>query len=425
MSFRRPQQNGATILSGPSADRPSRATSSALPSVAESPLEQDFTVPGTPSKLGCPFASMQNRRLSAHAASVVSRYKLNNGPTTPQSSVSQVNGVGRGRSSSSARKSIADPIAAETCAINSPLSPIKPPPDVEASVQGSTGVCPIRFLDQHSPEEVAQYFENHKHELPRSHEVCVKRYQSNEESIRQLDAKYGNLVSMIQGLGQKHVSLLPEKLAQDEEDEERESVEKVKRWANTVSGAADVVDGGDEHGREERQSHFDRPLKDIRLGESPSRPWGIQIPAEIQDKASAASSVAAAPSPALVNSPPPAAVNGTSPAKQNEARTVKPTRTFATKCPFGRDAKEPKRTAEAPSLPRQRPRPEEEPAGDNAPSQNAASPVFLVPENKPTPPEKNEGAPEGQAKPQMLFTGPVFIGYSVEQAIQILQATKM
>ena len=38
----------------------------------------------------------------------------------------------------------------------------------------------------------------------------MRRYQSNEEQIRQLDAKYGNLVSMIQGLGAKHKEMLPE-----------------------------------------------------------------------------------------------------------------------------------------------------------------------------------------------------------------------
>ena len=55
-----------------------------------------------------------------------------------------------------------------------------------------------------------QYFEKHKHELPRSHEVCINRFQSNAQSIEELDRKYGDLVSMIQGLGQKHQDYLPE-----------------------------------------------------------------------------------------------------------------------------------------------------------------------------------------------------------------------
>jgi len=59
-------------------------------------------------------------------------------------------------------------------------------------------------MDQHSPEEIAKYFENHKHEIPRSHAICVNRFQRNGESMRQIDEKYGNLVNMIQGLGQKH-----------------------------------------------------------------------------------------------------------------------------------------------------------------------------------------------------------------------------
>ena len=60
------------------------------------------------------------------------------------------------------------------------------------SVTGSFSKCPIRMLDEKPPEEIAEYFETHKHEIPRSHEICVKRYQSNEHSIRLLDAKYGN-----------------------------------------------------------------------------------------------------------------------------------------------------------------------------------------------------------------------------------------
>jgi hypothetical protein len=108
-------------------------------------------------------------------------------------------------------------------------------PSVAAS--GSAAVCPIRFLDQHDPEEVAQYFEKHKHELPRSHEVCITRFQSNQDSIEQLDRKYGNLVNMIQGLGQKHQAWLPEEPEDAiEEEPEVEMVTdgkadaKVEKW---------------------------------------------------------------------------------------------------------------------------------------------------------------------------------------------------
>lgn len=154
--------------------------------------------------------------------------------------------------------------------------------------------CPIRFLNQHSPEEVAEYFTKHKHEIPRSHETCVKRYQSNAESIRQLDAKYGNLVSMIEGLGAKHQPLLKTKPLPDTVPEmmglEDTHVTKIKRWANEVDsglnhatmgiaglshatmGDGDVFQSGEIRGRQPNPG-----LKDVKLGESPSRPWGIPI----------------------------------------------------------------------------------------------------------------------------------------------------
>ena len=157
-----------------------------------------------------------------------------------------------------------------------------PPP----SISGSISKCPIRMLDERSPEEIAQFFENHKHEIPRSHEICVRRYQSNSQTIRELDAKYGNLANMIKGLGVKHQPLLPNK-EDDEEDDaamDIKSMRKVESWAHNVDM---VHEGGDmpedtkRHfsGSDDRQGHFDRPLREIRVGESPSRPWGISVPA--------------------------------------------------------------------------------------------------------------------------------------------------
>ncbi len=157
-----------------------------------------------------------------------------------------------------------------------------PPP----SVAGSIYKCPIRMLDERSPEEIAQFFENHKHEIPRSHEICVRRYQSNSQTIRELDAKYGNLANIIKGLGMKHQPLLPTK--DDDEDDDAamdsKSMRKVESWAHNV----DVVHKGTDmpndttthlSGSDDRQGHFDRPLKEIRVGESPSRPWGLSVPA--------------------------------------------------------------------------------------------------------------------------------------------------
>ena len=213
-------KSGVKIWSGPSAD--------ALPemqtSLAKSLIEMDFTTAGTPSKLGCPFASGSGRGSPL---------------ATPRSSTSRLSLRGR----RSKRPSFTDPIRAEIC--GNDLTSTSP----SVAASGSAAVCPIRFLDQHDPEEVAKYFEKHKHELPRSHEVCITRFQSNQESIEQLDRKYGNLVNMIQGLGQKHQAWLPEEPEEDaiEEDPEAEAIvdgkadAKVQKWATAVS--ASLQDG--------------------------------------------------------------------------------------------------------------------------------------------------------------------------------------
>lgn len=194
-------------------------------------MEKDFTTEGKPSSLECPFAAMSKHGLPP--------------------------GLGE-----------RDPIAAEFHA------------DV-LSAQSldearSCGRCPIRFLDKHSPEEVAEYFEKHKHELPRSHEICVKRYQQNETSIRQLDAKYGNLVSMIQGLGNKHKQYLPDDERAASGDQQ--SSEAVQKWAQAVDENAPPNEVEKEEETEQRETRFEKPFREIRVGESPSRPWGIQVP---------------------------------------------------------------------------------------------------------------------------------------------------
>ena len=152
------------------------------------------------------------------------------------------------------------------------------------SITGSISKCPIRMLDERSPEEIAEYFEHHKHEIPRSHEICVKRFQSNTESIRQLDAKYGNLVNMIQGLGMKHQPLLPTKGEEEDFSEgDAKSIKKVENWAENVKENPEEVDVhsallANPSDTDAREGYFDRPLKEVRVGESPSRPWGISVP---------------------------------------------------------------------------------------------------------------------------------------------------
>ncbi|THC93750.1 hypothetical protein EYZ11_006758 [Aspergillus tanneri] len=132
---------------------------------------------------------------------------------------------------------------------------------------------------QHSPEEVAEYVEKHKHEIPRSHAVCVQRYQKDSQSMRQLDAKYGNLISMIRGLSVKHQAFLP-KNGNSDARTSSSSAERVEKWAEDVGFKSDMEPSikEEEESEEERKGHFDRPLREVRVGESPSRPWGIPVP---------------------------------------------------------------------------------------------------------------------------------------------------
>ena len=173
--------------------------------------------------------------------------------------------------------------------------------------------CPIRFLEQHSPEEMAQYFEKHKHEIPRSHAICVKRYQQNEASIRELDAKYGNLVSMLQGLGVKHKAYLPPKNDDDVPDAapldyvaRSTSIQAVGEWAKSVDKESNVleqplpvldpvVEPLLRQGR--RRSSGEKELKEVRVGESPTRPWGIPVPVDQQVAASVEEDTSGSSSP--------------------------------------------------------------------------------------------------------------------------------
>ncbi len=241
-----------------------------------------------------------------------------------------------------------------------------PPP----SATGSASKCPIRYLDERSPEDIARYFENHKHEIPRSHEVCVKHHQSNEESIRQLDAKYGNLVSMIQGLGMKHKPLLPTKEEEESLGMERRSTEKVEEWAVNVKSIPDNASSRSAGlNIEDREGHFDRPLEDIRVGESPSRPWGIRVPIEEERAYSASRSLGP-------SGPDKAIEHGR---RIPEEGIVEETAEVSNK-------------AEAPY-----------------PSQPVSEAL--------RPPQAVAKTDE----PRMLFTGPVFIGYPPEQAAEMIR----
>ena len=257
----------------------------------ESQQHSDSMVPSRPKENSgdggkCPFASTFGSMPVGHP-----KTKLHDSgpqppeslPTPPENSIKHI------RSPTASKRRFSDALSSA-------------PP----SAAGSASKCPIRFLDHYSPEEVAEYFKNHKHEIPRSHEVCVKRYQSNAERIRQLDAKYGNMVNMIQGLGAKHLSLLPD--AKEDEDNSPalhgKSIQDIKNWAEGVqNGPEEALDtttkpdsisnpqpqqGGTKETAcntttlqaDSRRSHSHMPnnLKEIRLGESPSRLGVVTVP---------------------------------------------------------------------------------------------------------------------------------------------------
>ena len=248
--------------------------------------------------------------------------------------------------------------------INSHSPPVSTHAHTDLQSIQSLQKCPIRLLPSHSPQDIAAYFHAHKHELPRSHEFCIKRYAHNAEGLRRVDAKYGSasrrrgtsnisagrpgsrtvnlhedldkhveeaekdieepegndaLAGMIKGLGERHWNFLPPETPiihdvkspenEDDIDEEvrtngmdeetSDGHERVKQWAETAAIGAETelepepglfgegitsgegvpgVELGHREIDESRESHFERPLRDIRVGESPSRPWGVRIP---------------------------------------------------------------------------------------------------------------------------------------------------
>ncbi|ELR10546.1 hypothetical protein VC83_05121 [Pseudogymnoascus destructans] len=372
--------------------------------------EQDFTVPGRKSQLMCPFSQKSNK------------------PAPNRDSSSQVSAMETAEETTAVPDTedntphhSTDPI----CAALYAETHVSAPPSAAGSNK-----CPIRFLDQHSPEEVARYFETHKHEIPRSHEVCVKRYTRNEEGARKLDAKYGSMVSMLQQLGQKHQPMLPVQDEIEEYEVDKRSNGRVESWAKAVSEegvdpAEATVNVPTEH-EEEREGRYDRPLNEVRVGESPSRPWGISVPYDF-----------------------PPAPHYTENDLQASPSAPAITRDFdgqAPVSPFGHGAKAEEVTEEPASSDRED-IPQAKPTGQCPFSQNM-DPNAPLPKDHPAvaPQDSGFGAtyesqpqPEPTSQPafiakpeaatttgnnggpQMLFTGPVFIGYPVEQAMALMQ----
>ncbi|KAK3898868.1 hypothetical protein C8A05DRAFT_18612 [Staphylotrichum tortipilum] len=333
-------------------------------------LEKDFTVQGRKGLLACPFSAKPNQ---------------NGGPS---GSTAQVDGS-------------QDPAGAPDPAPPKPSDPICAAmlDETAAPAAAALSKCPIRYLDKHSPEEIAHYVETHKHSLPRSHEVCVRRYQRNEEQIRKLDAKYGSLVNMVEDLSHLHRPMMPpskeELMAAD-----RSSNKRVVDWTQSVeAGNPDVGDKPPVD--DERDGRFDRPMRDVRVGESPSRPWGISVPLEAGQRQREPSLPRPVQEPAAER--PPAQAS-----KEPAAR----------KCPFDHPkmfpgAAPPKRedVAEAPvKQPAATPRTMEPPS-------STPQPTFI---NLPDTPAQ---AGDKGDRPQIVFniSGPVFIGYPMEQAIEFMK----
>lgn len=453
-------------------------------------LEKDFTVEGKKKGLlACPF--------SAAAAAAAAT------PPAVQDQASPNLGIGSGVTGDSAQDQDAAAVAAAALNEGAGAAAMDPTPHKSsdpicaAMYEDSTSMpahtaaskCPIRFLDQHSPEEIARYVETHKHEIPRSHEVCVRRYQKNEEQVRKLDAKYGNLVNMIEDLSHLHKPMLPSPLLatggdqyQDPEQVDRSSNDRVANWAKSVSAsdpqAPPETQDDDQNlppveDEEEREGRFDRPLREVRLGESPSRPWGIPVPA-MEDQHRRQRSRSPSPVRPVVSSIPPAQDEIPSHKKGPGAR----------KCPFDHT----KMAAFASSNTKVEPPKQEEVSRDmeekkgpgagkcpfdptkmaafassstkvehHSPKQEAApgetihnetayhkveptkpveehhhhhhipqpmptpQPTFINMADFPIPKAETAAGQEQQAPVVFNFNGPVFIGYPMEQAIQFMQ----
>lgn len=337
-------------------------------------LEEDFTTPGTPGRLGCPFTASRRPR-SANS---------NKGISTPRSSTSRIS-LGR----RSKRASFHDPIKVDICG-NSAMVP-------EASIEGSVPLCPIRFLDQHSPEEVARYFEKHKHELPRSHENCVKRFQENEGALRSLDSRYANIVSMVNDLGKVHQPMLPdtEDIAVDDGEEHvHNSAVKVENWAKAIHTDEDEDEADSDPPQdveEDREQRFDRSLKDIRVGESPSRPWGITVPENFKPNGDGASK----------KSDPTA-----SPLEQDTGQNSNVEIPTGPRCPFSGLHANPQLGAAAMGKEPEEPKPEPQSTTKAQSSEDIPGTFKQFPQHTPS---------------QMVFNGPVFIGYPLEQAMGFMK----
>ncbi|EEP77249.1 predicted protein [Uncinocarpus reesii 1704] len=334
------------------------------------PMEKDFTTVGTKGNLHCPFAK-SNEHASAGGLATVNEESEKCGNDL-------------------------DPIKAE-------FHP-DAPPCVTGSTRSATSRCPIRYLNAHTPEEIAEFFQKHKHEIPRSHSICIQRYQKDPQNLRQLDEKYGDVVNMVKGLGVYHQPYLPSSpLPEEEQKHETEAAERVERWAEDVSNKSpnagvppsNII----EDDIEIRGNHFERSLRDVRVGESPSRPWGIHVPIAQETAQSVVASL-----------PVPAAMSNWSEVKES----VEPSHPIPTplgnegespsgngRCPFGHHAAKESESSQ-PVQP-------DQPFNEARPNITDTSHAG-IPDSSPRSPQ-----------PRIVFNGPVIFGYSGESVALFLE----
>jgi hypothetical protein len=206
-----------------------------------------------------------------------------------------------------------------------------------------------------------------------------------------MDAKYGDLTNMIRGLSEKHRAFLP---PGQHARTASSSVGRVEKWAEEVNQNStpptveDEALASTEPNDEDRASHFDRPMREVRVGESPSRPWGIHVPvspAPVFDSAIQSSSIPDKSTNYPVGDEPKAG-----PPK-------------AGRCPFGHGGGAP---------------PPDHPAIDTETVRN---------EDPDTPNEGDQGderqadAPPKAPAVTVVFNGPVFFGFSPEQTATFMQ----
>lgn len=368
-------------------------------------LEQDFTTNGTQGNLHCPFSKPTSPRPGSEQSGKMVGPKI------------RVDTCGHND---------LDPIEAEQDERRSSTTP-SAQPSVNSSGRCPVSRCPIRYLDKHSPEEIAEYVEKHKHEIPRSHAICVKRYQRDPQNMRQLDAKYGGLINMISGLSAKHQAFLPqhqtngdgEVEVEGEDEGEGKSTpsaptERVEKWAENVD--PETPGPNDEDNRESR---FDRPLREVRVGESPSRPWGIPVPLTQQPPASV-------PFSGSASIPIPTDANHTDMSMKSPAETpAKP----AGRCPFGHDAPKPEPAVEPEPEPKLTPN-LDSPWTNWGNGNKSQSPYDWTKDEEIAAGETGDAGPQTAetTKPDLnslpshvIFNGPVFFGYSAEQTASLMQ----